>query len=468
MIRNLEGFADCIWDSIKNIDDFEERKKIIIKSCKNNKIEEYTIFSKDIGRNRKLSTISLEINEKEFYFPFISVDDINKNISKSVNSFFERNGWFIMRSIPNGLLEELYKNIDNYSSNDKVHEKIIGPFLNEVFPNERISHLLATSFNEVAEFNEFNNLIEESFELYVLGYYKSAILSLIPCIEGIFNKVLYSYSGKYRKTNPHLDAIPESLKNWIDIIYPKEHWFPSKIREGLYSYLDEIYAMKKTFLLFLKNFLYLDSVTYSNKYPFLELNRHGIIHGRFKNYGNKTNWLLLFSVLDFLLIVCPDKKASDKSLTFNSKKYFIKTEEINKIGDSIRKIKNNMDDELDQLFGMELLRIINESLLKSSQEGSTEVNLKDKRFKDSLFIDRIQKNLKIRERFNMNYMEKADFDRKIIRIVFGHPNVITYGEVTEKDLALIIIDDGVVTNEEIDNSIYKFSIDSKEKKVKVI
>ena len=459
----MEKLAGAIWNQIKNLDDIEKKKEIIHNIFKRKEQIAYSLRSEKIGRTRKIDSLILEIDKVQYIFPNITPKFLTENLNKSRDIFFRNIGWFTLRATPNYLLDELYLKLNEVNEiNKETFEREIGKFLKEkIYPIPRIANSLVTLFTEPKEFNGFLNIIEESIELFYLGYYRAAVAILIPCIEGICNKI-YSIPPK-KNERSFENAISKSLKEWNNMIYGDSHWISKEIKEDLYCYLDEFSSMQITFLHFMNNFLYLNSEKYHEKYPYLELNRHGISHGIFREYGTKSNWLILFSVLDFLTAISSKTKLMDNSETFEARSKSLLMEDISKIRGDILDLKST--NKYDESIRMRRILIddlkviikdvmkLNNTIINGHKNSNEKFNL--------YLIDKLASltEEKIRNDYNLYYMKNMDYQNKIIKLIHGSPNIHVYGRKKEKDLLILLINGAKATEKDLDNALFKFEMD---------
>lgn len=315
-----------------------------------------------------------------------STDEI---CSKYIEYLFYSKGKFLPRSIVNGDIEDIYK---EYKKNKKYNHYY--NLLEKYYGVNEIAIIFERGIKKNKLFEEYYDIIDNSIKLYLIEEYNGAITILLPCIEGMLRKILNNKLGieGYSNDSNYLKSILDKvLMEWQNIIYPeKEYWFLPEFQNNFKNlYLTEgLSVMIRGFLFFLSDFIYEKIEKFKEKYPEETLNRHSILHGFTQNYGTKHNWLYIFGMLDFLLILSSFKVFKDghniHSLIKRLEYIYIKEQQ-----DVKRKCK--FEDELKYLN-----HIFNKIIMLSLQEANKEVEESQfrKRYIKEIIQEKLENNLR--------------------------------------------------------------------------
>lgn len=303
--KMIEGILCKGWNIILKDNKFEEFYKFLDKILTGKNIQ-FNIEKKLYGRTKMKEVIVITIDNMEYILPSLELltKDIDNICDEDYRYIFYLNGKYLPRGIPNIEVEKLYLNYKNTLRFDDYYK-----LLDKLYNEDTISIVLERSIKKDANFKEYYNLIDESIKLYLKNNFIGAISIIIPCIEGILRKIINNYlnlSNHYSEKQYLPIAEREVLKKWSDIIYPKDKvWFhPILEKDNKYLYLfDELPIFIRGFFKYLDAFFYRRIDEFKAEYPNENLNRHSIVHGFTTDYGKKENYLMLFGMLDFLLLL---------------------------------------------------------------------------------------------------------------------------------------------------------------------
>ncbi|ORM64349.1 hypothetical protein PRCB_02240 [Pantoea rodasii] len=200
-------------------------------------------------------------------------------------------------------------------------------FLEVVFGKLNLSTFSIELYPKFKALKESHIQIKETIELYSLGYYRSAITTLLPCIEN----AIRSLGNSLGISEPEnvgakflLGIIEASVKKYInDFVYHNYDWVPAGIKtKSFFNKFDKRVQIMLNCHNYVQNHLYQSTAFYSG---LTQLNRHSIIHGFMPNYYEKANFLRLINLLNgicFMLTMSGEKVSllpplqSDKSIMF--------------------------------------------------------------------------------------------------------------------------------------------------------
>lgn len=110
-------------------------------------------------------------------------------------------------------------------------------------------------------------------------------------------------------------------------------------RSAGFGAADERIAMLEVFREFLRTKLLTNTGTFSGA---RELNRHGVLHGVFRDFGHEANFYILVSILDLLTfmqvfhttgisVLAPDRTAESQALA----QYYRRLQKVSTIGPQV-------------------------------------------------------------------------------------------------------------------------------------
>lgn len=440
---NYNGFCDFL------------NKVFIEKNIK------FHIEKKLFGRTKMREVTIITINNKLYILPNLELIKKEKEdiCNENPKYIFYLNGKYLPRGIPNGEIEDLYLNYKKTLNFD--HYYIL---LDLLYREDSFSIVLEKSIKRDDNFKEYYNLIDESIRLYFKKQFSGAISILLPCIEGILRKITNNYLGAdnfYRKKYYLEKAEEEVLKKWSNIIYPKnEVWFhPELEKDYKYLYLfDEVPIIVSGFFKYLDAFFYRDIDDFRRDYPKENLNRHSIVHGYTLDYGKKENYLLLFGMLDFLLLLSKFELTRSRH-NYESYIKMIEYININKLDYPINFKLNNRKILTDSL---EFIKsIIRESMDDLDKELSKEIWRK--RDSKEIFKNILSKKInKLMFIPFFVYMLVYDYEKENILLKYGSSGIYSSGD----ELELSIFEISFIEEFEKRNSYIYFYINFETKEVK--
>lgn|GEM_PF-4647543 len=227
--------------------------------------------------------VEFDVAGKTIWFPRKKPDGILKGVSERPRPWNER-GWFHPPYLSRGLVRRLLET-------DQFDELLANGY--------SLLHLATMwnqGFRELSIFERFCPVIFESIEAHALGLEDVAVSSLVPVIEGTLRELQDRLGFAGESITDRLEhfapAVAENAGGW----FYQCDWLPRRFRS--YDYLkrvDEFVWLVDGYVLFLKEHLFADTDNFQNP---SELNRHGILHGLFDSYGSRTNFFMLYSMLE--------------------------------------------------------------------------------------------------------------------------------------------------------------------------
>jgi hypothetical protein len=193
---------------------------------------------------------------------------------------FKEVDWLVPAWQSVGYLDLLARAIDSAPPGGKLD--VMRLALSATYTPDRLARMFLDRYCKIMHVRDFSRQIDESFKAHFLGMKHVAITGLVPVIEGIVRKMALRQHrdvGKgTRKLVAELDHLVEREKN-------SPHRYEERLAmlEGLRDFIRD---------------RFLES---TDAYAGLDqLNRHGILHGIFDQYGDVNNFYRLVTILDLL------------------------------------------------------------------------------------------------------------------------------------------------------------------------
>ncbi len=204
-------------------------------------------------------------------------------------NLFNSIGWFIPASVNRGMIQEIAKNISE-SENPKIED-----YLQLIYSRENMAAMVTERYPEVYIIKEYQEIISESIEAHFSGLDHIAVAGLMPVIEGVGMRLI-DHRGINRKYSN------QNKKGVMALFSALIERYREDVIENNLGMVSEIVPSLDAFEYFLKNNFYVDSSKY--QYPD-KTNRHGILHGLFKDddYGEPLNFYKTIGAIEFLSFI---------------------------------------------------------------------------------------------------------------------------------------------------------------------
>lgn len=183
--------------------------------------------------------------------------------------------------------------------------------LTSMFPPEVLSLLVIEHYTKFPVLEKCLVQIRETTETYCLGLYRSAITTLLPCIESTIRSLgirLGIDEPENVGTQFLLSIYDAWLKFYInDYVYRDYDWIPICIcSKEFFSGFEERYQIALNGRNYIEKHLYQNTQSDTG---ISNLNRHSILHGFMTEYYTKGNYLRLINLLNnlcFMLTISGD------------------------------------------------------------------------------------------------------------------------------------------------------------------
>ncbi|MGT3207281.1 hypothetical protein ACX1HG_00440 [Yersinia enterocolitica] len=183
--------------------------------------------------------------------------------------------------------------------------------LTSMFPPEVLSLLVIEHYTKFPVLEKCLVQIRETTETYCLGLYRSAITTLLPCIESTI-RALGIRLGIDEPENVGTQFLLSIYDAWLkfyinDYVYRDYDWKPICISsKEFFSEFEERYQIALNGRNYIEKHLYQNT---QNDTGISNLNRHSILHGFMTEYYTKGNYLRLINLLNnlcFMLTISGD------------------------------------------------------------------------------------------------------------------------------------------------------------------
>jgi hypothetical protein len=193
---------------------------------------------------------------------------------------FRQVDWLVPAWLSVGYLDLLARAIDAAPPGRKLD--VMRSALSATYSPDYLARMYLDRYSKIVHVRDFSRQIDEAFKVHFLGMRHSAITALVPVIEGIVRKMALRQHRDIGKGTRKLIAE-------FDHLVEREMNSPHRYEERL--------AMLEGLRDFIRD-RFLES---TDAYAGLDqLNRHGILHGIFDQYGDVNNFYRLVTILDLL------------------------------------------------------------------------------------------------------------------------------------------------------------------------
>jgi hypothetical protein len=206
-------------------------------------------------------------------------------LSPNIRSALVAAGWIWPAYIQNRHVHSIAQNL-LAAATDAERHSVLETALPTIYPPEDIAVMLLERYRKMPLIVEFQASISEGIEAAYLGLFHAAVSTLFPVIEGVIR--LSAASGG-RSVGLGTNKLPDE----VDAMITFE-------RAAGFGAADERITMLEIFRDFLRSKLLANTSTLPGA---RDLNRHGVLHGVFKDFGHEANFYILISILDLLTFI---------------------------------------------------------------------------------------------------------------------------------------------------------------------
>lgn len=245
-----------------------------------------------IRRFIEIKGYEIKVENQILFFPSEKTHDILSKNNKGQKSLKDKGTameWFIPPFISLGDLRLHESNIESWR---------------KIYTHAYIASTYINKYKVLKILNKFSNLILDAIFSYYSGLISASITILIPTIEGITREI--SKNLNIEKDSLSSDIFVEVIKRTKSnykstILFRNYTWIPARFFENsFWEDVDEVFQMLECFSIYIKHHLYANTNNFNGQG---ELNRHGILHGFFRNYNSRINFYKLISFIDMLCFI---------------------------------------------------------------------------------------------------------------------------------------------------------------------
>ncbi len=137
-------------------------------------------------------------------------------------------------------------------------------------------------YSKIVYVRDFKQHIGESIKAYFSGYKLVSIIALVTVVEGTVRKIASSHG---RRIGQRTRMLNHEFERFVEAEIKSPHCFGERV------------VMLEVLRDFVRDRLLESTESYSG---LNELNRHGILHGIYGNFGEDMNFFRLITLLDLL------------------------------------------------------------------------------------------------------------------------------------------------------------------------
>jgi len=195
-------------------------------------------------------------------------------------SRFKEVDWLVPPYLKTGFLSKLAHTIEVASPADRM--QIMQVNLASAYGPEYLAVMFLERYSKIIHVRDFKEHIGESIGAYFSGHKLVAIIALVPVLEGIVRKIAASHG---RPIGVGTSKLIHEFEAFIDAEIKSQCCFGERV------------VMLEVLRDFVRDRLLKRTDSYSG---LNELNRHGILHGMYGNFGVEMNFFRLITLLDLL------------------------------------------------------------------------------------------------------------------------------------------------------------------------
>lgn len=260
------------------------------------------ITPQNIGRFRKMEAIVLRTTEGGLALPLLPPEQIldqpARNPLVSGRAFWTSVGWFHPAYITNRAVGLLRQALVRVAPDNR--EEALSSELSTIYSPEHIASMLLDRYPQLPDIANYVPLIREAAEVFYGHHHRAAVACLVPVVEGVLSQMLTRFHGPADETGADLlrRVIDAECNRATERMLYRDLWVPREYKTRTFlEQFDEYIYMLATFEDFGTRHLFERTSKFRSTQ---QLNRHGILHGQFTDFGKPGNFYRLWSILDLL------------------------------------------------------------------------------------------------------------------------------------------------------------------------
>jgi hypothetical protein len=204
----------------------------------------------------------------------------NREFAEWLASAFQEVDWLIPAYLNLGFLVPLAKAVKVAPQDAKL--EIMRDGIASAYTPDYLADMYLDRYSKILHVRDFTHQIDESIRTYFCGYTFNAVTGLLPVVEGILRKMA---TRQNRDVGKGTKKLVGELQALVDREEQSAHCYGERL------------VMLEVFRDFVRDRLLEDTDRYVG---LNEFNRHGILHGRFEEFGQDINFFRLITLLDLL------------------------------------------------------------------------------------------------------------------------------------------------------------------------
>lgn len=262
--------------------------------------DNYTVQSTNITTAMSgLEGYSINFESFRLFFPNKSVFLKKQFLVKDLGKIFNEAETILPPYLQMQFLIKTARLIETEKTQAKKAE-VAGEALSREFNLDALADLSVELYPKFSALQNSCIQIRETVETYAMGLYRSAISTLIPCIENAIRELGKSLGlDEPENVSAHylINIIDSSAKKYIsDFVYRDFDWVPQEvISKDFFLNFDERVQIMLNCKSYIENHLYMNTTSYEG---ITNLNRHSVVHGFMSDYHHQANYIRLINLLN--------------------------------------------------------------------------------------------------------------------------------------------------------------------------
>ncbi|EQA70835.1 hypothetical protein [Leptospira noguchii] len=298
LINDKSREKDLLYESIfrtySRLNHRKEEKQVetLMELFERKDLLPLTIVPVKVRRFIEISGYEIKLQNDLLFFPAKSVNNLlagHNNALKALKNKITAMEWFIPPFVSLG-------EIRKFDSSLKSWEDIYNHFY--------IAGIFLKKYKTLKIVKNYSRLILDAILAYYSGLTSASITILIPVIEGVTRDIARDLNVLKSDVSSEmfLDVIKKTKLHYkSNIIFSDYSWVPrSHYDDSFWVEVDEVIQMLEALSFYIERYYYANSKKFEGEN---ELNRHGILHGFFKNYSSQINFYKLLSFIDMLCFI---------------------------------------------------------------------------------------------------------------------------------------------------------------------
>jgi hypothetical protein len=237
-------------------------------------------------RDRSAGTLELALAEASYTDNVNSQAQISKDprtqsaLAEWLGARFKEVDWLVPPYLRVEFLSGLAHAIEMAPPPERL--QVMQVNLAHAYGPDYLAGMFLERYSKITYVRDFEQHIGQSIRAYFSGYKLVAVIALVPVLEGVVRKIAASHG---RHIGAGTKKLNDEFKAFVDAEIESPRCFGERV------------VMLEALRDFVRDRLLEPTDSYSG---LNELNRHGILHGIYGNFGEDMNFFRLITLLDLL------------------------------------------------------------------------------------------------------------------------------------------------------------------------